>query len=156
MRGFKSAKVTNRYNSAPIWKRFLAYLIDLIIVDLVVTLPFRSYLDKFSSNFDFLFMPMENKLYFISLFVVFALVLYFSILEFKTGQTLGKMIFNIYTVSLLKKPMTFSQALLRNITKSFPIVLLVDVAYMFFKRGNQRLFEVFSGTMVVEKELVFR
>lgn len=152
----KSARLVNKYVPAALWKRFVAYLIDVIIVNLVVTLPFYGYLRKFSSNPILLITSNDPKLTLITFFVVIALIFYFSILEYKIRQTLGKVIMNIYIISTANKELKFTQALLRNVTKPFSIVLLVDIIYMFFKGGRQRLFEVFSKTAVVEKELVVK
>ena len=155
MHKFKSVKLTSNLNNTSFLKRFLAYLTDIFIVNLIITLPFRRYLANIS-NIDFLFSPRDHDLLLISLFIIIVLIFYFSFLEYKTGQTLGKMIMNIYAVSVIDKKLNLSQAVLRNITKPFPIVLLVDVAYMFFKGENRRLFDVLSGTAVVEKEIILK
>ncbi len=156
MQKVKSAKVINNYIPAPLWKRFLAYVMDLFIVNLIVTLPFQGYLSKFSTNPYLLFTSNDKGLTYITFFIAIALIVYFSVLEYKIRQSLGKIIMNIYVVSLDSKQLTFGQAVMRNLTKPFPIVLLVDVVYMFFKRGHQRLFEVFSRTAVVEKEMIIK
>lgn len=156
MQKVKSVRLTNQNNPAPLWKRFLAYLIDIFIVNLVVTLPFRSYLRKFEDSFDILLGTKNPELIMISFFVIGGILLYFVILEFKIRQTLGKIVMNIYVVSTPNKEITLSQIILRNLTKPFPIVLLVDAAYMFFKRTNQRLFEVFSRTAVVENRMIVK
>ncbi len=155
MQKVKFAKISNNYIQVQIWKRFLAYLIDFILVNLIVSLPFKNQLGRLN-NFNFLLSGTDKNLMLVSIFIIFSLIFYFTILEFKLGQTLGKMIFGIYVISIDRKNLTLSQAFVRNITKPFPIVLLVDVIYMFFKQGNQRLFEVFSGTTVIEKELSVR
>ena len=152
----KSARVINHYTPAPLWKRFFAYIIDILIVNLTVTLPFYGYLSKFGGDFNLLLNSNDKGLAYISIFAVIALVFYSAILEYKIRQTFGKIIMNIYVVSVKNKQLAFSQTLMRNLTKPFPIVLLVDVMYMFFKSGNQRLFEVFSRTAVVEKELIVK
>src|SRR3989344_2857548 len=103
-----------------------------------------------------LFTSTDSRLTFLTFVVVISILVYFSVLEYKIRQTLGKIIMGIYVISLSDKELRFSQALLRNITKPFSIVLLVDVIYMFFKGGNQRLFDVFSRTAVVEKEMIVR
>ena len=152
----KSAKLINKYVPVSLWKRFIAYLIDVIVVNLVVSLPFYSFLSNFKDNPMVLFTSTDSRLTFLTFVVVISILIYFSVLEYKIRQTLGKIIMGIYVVSLSDKELRFSQALLRNITKPFSIVLLVDVVYMFFKGGNQRLFEVFSRTAVVEKEMIVR
>ena len=147
----KSVKMTNQYFQASYWKRFLAFLIDILIVNVVVSLPFYSYLIAFKDYKAILYSndPLLNILLF---FVSLSLILYFSILEYSTSQTIGKMLFRINVVSLDKK-LTFKQTLLSNITIPFTIILLLDVLYLFFKNGNQRLFELFARVMVVEKRM---
>ncbi len=155
MQKFKSAKASSQYNAASLWKRGLSYLIDLLIINLIVTLTFGDNIKNLDSSFNLLLNP-GNNLFLVSIFIILASLFYFAILEYKLGQTLGEMLMRINVVSLIGKELKFSQALLRNITVPFPIVLLVDTAYMLFKGGNQRLFEVFSATAVVQKELVFK
>lgn len=152
----KSVKLVNQYVSAPLWRRFFAYIIDLVVVNIIVTIPFRGYLSKFSNNLNLLFGSNDRGLTYITVLIVLTLIFYFAVLEYKIRQTLGKIIMNIYVISLSNKEISFSQILLRNLTKPFPIVLLVDVSYMFFKGGNQRLFDVFSRTAVVEKGFVVK
>jgi len=152
----KTAKIVNKYKPAPFWKRFFAYIIDIILVNLIISLPFRDYFSKFSSNLEILFGATDKNLFLITFIVVMAVIFYFSVLEYKTNQTVGKMLMNIYVVSATGNKITFTQAFLRNLIKPFSIVLLVDVAYMFFKRTNQRLFDIFSQTAVVEKEVSIR
>src|SRR3989344_5450695 len=96
------------------------------------------------------FVAYMIDVFIIYLIIVLLTLLYFVILEFKYEQTIGKMFFDIYVASE-KGDLSMQQIILRNITKPFSIVFIIDVAYMLFKRYNQRLFEVFSNTLVVEK-----
>lgn len=155
MKKVKRVKLTNKYIPASLWRRFLAFIVDMFVVNLVVSLPFHGYLRKIGS-LSILFGSNDKGLTIISFLIVILLLFYFSFLEWKLGQTFGKMLFNIYVIPTNSKILTFNQSFLRNVTKPFSIVLLVDVVYMFFKRGNQRLFEVFSRTAVVEKEIKLR
>ena len=156
MERVKSARLINKLQPASLWQRGFAYIIDMIIINLVVSLPFINYFNKFDDNLSILFGSNDPDLFWISLLIVLLVLVYFVILEFKTNQTIGKMIFNIYSVSIVSKKMIFNQSLIRNLIKPFPIVLLVDVAYMLFKGDKRRLFEVFSGTMVVKKEVMIK
>ena len=147
----------NKKKPATFWKRLLAYLIDIVIINLVIVIPFENYLKEYQNiGFDlFLKTAMNKNFISITLAIVIFTLLYFVILEFKYKQTLGKMFLGIYVESL-KGNISLQQVILRNITKPFSAVLLVDVIYMFFKRGHQRLFEVFSGTQVVEEGVVLK
>ena len=91
-----------------------------------------------------------------SLIIIVLQLFYFTILEYKLQQTIGKTLLNLYVKSTINNELTFIQVLLRNITKPFGIILLIDVIYMIYKKGNQRLFEVLSNTQVVEKGVVIK
>lgn len=156
MKTTKTVGVFSRPVPASYWKRFLAYVIDMLLVNLAVSIPFSKYFTKFEDNLDLILGSSNPSLFWLSVLAVLLIMFYFILLEYKTGQTLGKMLLNIYSVSLMGKKMGFNQAVIRNLTKPFPIVLLVDVAYMFFKGERRRLFEVFSGTAVVERGIVIK
>ncbi len=151
----KAAKVINKYKPASFLKRFLAYLIDFILVNLVVSLSFSKHISKFNA-FEILKGVSDKTLLIASFVVIISALIYFIFLEYKLSQTFGKMLLNIYVVSVDGNKLKLSQSFVRNLIKPFPIVLLVDVLYMFFKGTNQRLFEVFSATKVVEKEMIVR
>ncbi len=155
MQNVKSLKFVNKNVPVPFGRRFIAFLIDFIVVNLVVGLPFYPYLIKFDS-FSSIINSNDYVFNILAFVLGLSLVFYFSILEYKTGQTLGKAIFGIYVIPLVNKQLTFSQILLSNLTIPFSIVLLVDVLYMFFKGNNQRLFETFSGVIVVSKGVVLK
>jgi len=147
---------------ASIWKRLFAFLIDLIIIDFVIALPFRRILvnlmpagGSYSQTFDFL---IENPgftglLTTITLFIGILSLLYFAILEWKLGQTIGKMFMNVFVVSE-KKKMKFWQAIVRSlfVLPVFPFILLwlIDPIVMFFNKDNQRLSEIFSKTKTIQ------
>ncbi len=139
---------------AAFWKRVLAYVIDMLIINLIIISPFEGFFRKFEKTSALFFKTQVNKNFLmITLVIVLLTLAYFVLLEYLTKQTIGKMVLNIYVGSIIKE-LSLQQVVLRNITKPFSIVLLIDIIYMFFKKTNQRLFEVFSGTIVVEKRLI--
>ncbi len=167
--------------NAGLVKRLLAFAIDLLVLDFIVLEPFRGFLSgilpqgSVSSLYSFIISNdyAFNMLYTSSLFMGFIILLYFVIMEWKIGQTVGKMLFGIYVVSLddlnhkkvasspaIRKParlmqMKFWQAIAENMLfiPIFPFFLLifVDPIYLFFNRGNQRLSEQIGKVIVVEK-----
>jgi uncharacterized RDD family membrane protein YckC len=82
------------------------------------------------------------------------LLLYFSIAEFKFGQTIGKNLLDI-RVESLKGNVTLGQSMLRSlwviIVVPTYLLLVVDLAYMFFNKDHQRLLERLSNTKTVQK-----
>ena len=147
----KTVRIQNKDYNAPIWKRALAYIIDSLILNLVVILQFNSSFEKIS-----LLKPEINAgIVMTSSIIIILQLFYFTILEYKLQQTIGKALMNLYVKSTTKE-LKFTQILLRNITKPFGIILLIDVIYMIYKKGNQRLFEVLSNTEVVERGVELR
>ena len=75
-------------------------------------------------------------------------ILYWAVLEYKLGQTPGKMLMKI-RVRSLNAQLTFKQCIFRNITKLSFLLLLLDTLYT-FKSGNQRFFDTLAQTQVIE------
>ncbi len=136
---------------APLWKRFIAYLIDALVLALVLS-PLASF-DTSATSFSDFFNSFKTTDYtfqfFFSLFLVLLLSLvYWSFLEYRFQQTLGKYFFHLQVVSE-QKQLRFSQCLVRNISKLSTILLLADVLYMFFSRSSQRYSETLAHTEVI-------
>lgn len=147
---------------ALVWKRALAFFIDLLIINFIILFPFRKLFQKiipasisFKETFSFVNAPELNSLIItISIFAAILMILYFVILEGKLRQSVGKIFTNIYVVSETKE-LKFWQLLVRNLflIPLFPFILLwiIDPILMFFTKDNKRLSEILSKTKVVEK-----
>lgn len=148
---------------ALIWKRGLAFLADILIVNLVIFFPFKSLLERsipefstYSEAYNFL---INNQSYVKTLTIIsfvmslFA-ILYFAMIEYRIQQTPGKILFNISVVSQTKR-LLFWQCLVRGVflIPFFPFFLLwiIDPLFMFFTKRNQRLSEIVSRTKTVQK-----
>ncbi len=139
---------------AILWKRVLAYFIDMLIIG-VITSPFsigisnNNFSDMytfFSSNLNLL-----RDLIAVEIVIAFVALLYFVLLEFKLGQTMGKMLLNIFVMPIDKaKGFTLNQIVLRNISKVFTLLLVIDTSYIFLRHTHQRYSEKISGTQVVQ------
>ena len=148
---------------ALIWKRIAAFVIDIAIINLIVLFPFRKLFQNiipkdysFSEAYSLLSSSAGFTSYIslISFVMSILVILYFSMLEKKMGQSIGKMIMKIYVVSDGNELRTW-QMLARNLVfiPLFPFVLLwvIDQLFMFFTKTSQRLTEILSKTRVVEK-----
>ena len=135
-------------NPAALWKRAIAYLIDVLIINAFLIIPFNKALEGYSTSLFELKTPDPAIIQAVIAIVIINL-LYWIILEYKVQQTLGKLLLNIFVTS--KKKPTIKQIIMRNIIKPFTILFFIDVRYLLIKRNNQRLFEVFSNTWVIEK-----
>lgn len=147
--------------NAMIWKRIVAFVIDLIIINVIILRPFRNIFasivpsDSFSEVYNF-FLENSATLDFletVGIMITILILLYFVILEYKLKQTPGKMIMNLYVTA--EKKLKFWQCVVRSLffIPIFPFILLwiIDPIYIFFSKDNQRLTERLSKTRVVEE-----
>lgn len=145
----------------PIYKRVLAFLLDIILINIVLYAPFRPIITKlapvttFAEYTEFLSSggsSMET-LSVITVIMAFIALLYFVIFEYTMSQTPGKIVFNMTIISTSKEKNIF-RYLLRSlfIIPIFPIFLLwfIEPFYMVFNPENQRLLEKWSKTRVVQ------
>lgn len=137
---------------APLWKRACAYLIDALILSLIIYVPLKKAVPTAVIDQSALFSPMmyqHVKSIIISFLIVALLtILYWSILEYKTSQSLGKMLMKL-KVQSTEKSLTFRQCVLRNLTKISSLFLLLDTLYI-LKSGTRRFFDVLSRTEVID------
>ena len=141
-------------------KRFLAFIIDILIIDMIILFPFRSLMGKivptgsFSKTMEFVSGSNSTSITVIVFFVTALAILYFVLFEKKLGQSPGKMLFNLYVKSQTKD-LKYWQLFVRSmfLVPSFPFFLLwvIDPVVMFFTKENQRLSEILSKTKVVEQ-----
>lgn len=155
---------------AAVWKRILAFVIDIMFIDLVLFWPFESMLGdaipesykgingiKSMQEFFSASPELTRTLTIVTVMMGMLAILYFALMEYKIGQTVGKMMLNIYVVSEKKEgngAMSFWQALLRSIIwlPMFPFIVfwIIDPLYIFLNRNGQRLLEYMSRTRTVE------
>ena len=130
--------------TASFWKRVFAYIIDVLIVDVVVVYPFEKYFGKMN-GFSF---NISGNLLVAVVIIAILTVFYWAILEYSMRQSIGKMVMGIY-VSTTKK-FTFWQFIVRNIPKISSLTIILDSLYMLRTRQHQRYFEKLSNTEVLE------
>ncbi|MBI2671186.1 RDD family protein [Candidatus Woesearchaeota archaeon] len=146
---------------ASIFKRGFAYIIDVLIIDLIIVLPFNKTIKNlqgtdtfnFYYNFQYLLDNPEKtaQLAFIGIIVAVLSIAYWTILEFRLRQSIGKILMNIKVMSK-KKGFSITQCLVRNISKAITLLFLFDVIYLLINKDkNQRYFEKISDTIVIEE-----
>jgi uncharacterized RDD family membrane protein YckC len=142
---------------AAFWRRIVAYIVDSFLISFIILTPFSSgFESEFSGTslteiWSSLGDVWTGDVIALSLFISILILAYWSVLEWKFGQTLGKILLRIKVQGMRQKPITFYQALVRSVTKLSTLLLAFDVLYMLIKKGNQRYFEVMSTTVVVEE-----
>ncbi|HLG23299.1 MAG TPA: RDD family protein [Candidatus Nanoarchaeia archaeon] len=149
--------------NALIWKRIVAFLIDMMIINLVVLFPFKAIFSgmvpkgqSFSETLELLSKSTQftNHLAIVAFIIALFVIMYFYRMEKKMSQTIGKKVLGIYVVSDTGE-LKMWQAIVRSLVflPAFPFILLwlIDPLFMFFNKSNQRLSEVLSKTRVVER-----
>lgn len=149
---------------ATLWKRVFAYIIDVFIITLLIEAPFNTLLKKvigdsskksFSELYSYLLLnPLSsNILLLTTLFIAVLSLLYWSVLEYKFGQTIGKMLLKICVVSE-KGKLTFRQCIIRNIAKLSSILIIIDSIPLLKPINTQRYSERYIKTKVIDKMVI--
>lgn len=143
-------------------KRILAFLIDMIIISFI-TLPLQASI-PIQENLSFTEIiktmmgspEIQGKLFMIEVFSAIIAMLYFIIIEYKLGQSIGKTIMGLKIESEDKnhKNLTLWQMFLRNLffvpLIPFNLLAVVDPVFMILRKDHKRLSDMFSKTKVVE------
>ncbi len=167
MRGLNLPKKQVYLGPASLIRRLIAFVLDLLIIDVVVASPFKnklsSALPRASSISELQNIVQGSQVLIaqISLIILAISVLsllYFSFMQMILGQTVGMMVLNIYVVKQEKKQILkpgIWQCIIRNmfVIPFFPffVLWLTEPLFLLFSRERRRLLEVISGTMTVEE-----
>ncbi len=150
------------FSYAGFWRRFVAYVIDKIIIGavcLIIFLPAFGVLGLGALNWDEVGeAPVGFILAFISAFF-FAIALcallqwlYFALLESKRGATFGKMAIGIEVVDQQGNRISFGRATGRYFAK-FLSGLVFGIGYIIagFTQQKQALHDILAGCLVINK-----
>jgi len=146
---------------ARFWKRGVAYIIDTFIISFIIMSPFSNLLSQntdINTFADFIrALQATFSLQFVTITIVTGILalLYWSFMEWRFNQSVGKILLKLTVRNLTKKPITFTQALVRNLTKLSTIILLIDSIFIIKSKKNQRYFERLSKTQVTEEVMKF-
>ena len=132
----------------PLWKRIFAYVIDAILISIIIAshLMIKETGESFS---DFVNLVLSSEFWLATIIIGVLTMVYWTFLEWKFGQSVGKIFFKIKSVNVNDKQISVSQAFIRNLSKLSSVILFLDVIYMLISKGNQRFFERISNTKVV-------
>jgi len=127
--------------------RFLAWLIDFVIISTISTaIIFLSFgTIYYEMEEDGLW--AENTQYIPASILFFA---YWTALEYKTGQTIGKKILNLRVVNLKGENPSLQGILLSSFGKSFLLPLDVIIGWILTNEKRQRVFNKLGDTVIVK------
>jgi len=130
--------------------RFFAWLIDFVIVSLVA---FTVYLALFSANFDHVMSgDFENSRSFEYVPISIVFFLYWLILEYKTGQSIGKMALHLKITNLSGGHADIKSIAISSLGKAFLLPIDVIVGRLFTNKKRQRIFNKLGKTIVIKVE----
>ena len=76
--------------------------------------------------------------------------LYWIILEYKTGQTIGKKMFNLKITNIYGKKPNLREVIISSLGKSFILPIDVVLGWMLTNEKRQRISNKIGGTLVVK------
>ena len=127
--------------------RFVAWLIDFIIISVISTLIiFTSYGTIYYEFEDEGFWG-ESSQYIPTSLIFFV---YWTILEYKTGQTIGKKILNLKIINISGDKVNLKGVLISSFGKSFLLPIDVILGWILTNEKRQRVFNKLGDTVVVK------
>jgi hypothetical protein len=166
MKGLNLPKQHIYFGPASILRRLLAFILDLLVIDMIIAEPFKKLLSSWIpemtgfSQFQTLVQSSESFIAQISstiLVISILALLYFSVMQSILSQTVGMMILNIFVIRQEKKinKPTLWQCIVRNVFvfPFFPffVLWLTEPLFLVFSRQRMRMLEVLSKTITVEE-----
>ena len=148
----------SNHQIAGFWKRSLAFIFDLLVINIIIFWPFQKLFSKYFTGISKENLMMSEslipgKIYFAIMIIFILIWLYFTFFDYYLGQTIGQMMLNIKVISLTDN-MLFWKALIRNafvlpILPVFyiPILWIVETLYMIFYK--ERFLEKITATRTI-------
>ncbi len=127
--------------------RFLAWLIDFIIVSIISTSMIFASFGTLDYEFEEDFFWAESMQYIPTSILFFV---YWTILEYKTGQTIGKKILNLKVVNIYGKKPDLKGILISSFGKSFLLPIDVILGWLLTNEKRQRIFNKLGDTLIVK------
>ncbi|MEM4268143.1 MAG: RDD family protein [Candidatus Woesearchaeota archaeon] len=154
------AKQKSMKINARVWKRIAAFFADFLLLNFFVFAPFSGvFLTLIGDSYkDYTFVSSTDiggNLFLLALVVSLPIILYFVLMQYMIGQTVGMLLFNLRLVDSKGKEPGLLRCFGRNILflPIFPLVLLwlADPLFLVFK--GTRLSDYITGTSVIEEYL---
>jgi uncharacterized RDD family membrane protein YckC len=141
--------------------RFLAWLIDFIIVSIglailfaLLAIPFwiSYYSNVMALGHENFVMALGHKNFepFHYLLSSLAFFGYWTYFEHTSGQSIGKRLLNIKTTDMFGKSIDTKSAALESLGKSFLLPIDVILGWLFTNNKRQRIFNKISNTIVIK------
>ena len=127
--------------------RFFAWLIDFIIVSIISTSIIFTSFGTIDYEFEEDVFWAESTQYIPTSILFFV---YWTILEYKTGQTIGKKILNLKVVNIDGKKPDLKGIMISSFGKSFLLPIDVILGWFLTNVKRQRVFNKLGDTLIVK------
>ncbi len=127
--------------------RFFAWLIDFIIVSIISTSIIFASFGTMEYEFEEDVFWAESTQYIPTSILFFV---YWTILEYKTGQTIGKKILNLKVVNIYGKKPDLKGIMISSFGKSFLLPIDVVLGWFLTNEKRQRVFNKLGDTLIVK------
>jgi len=127
--------------------RFVAWLIDFIIISVISTAIIFASFGTMYYEFESDEFWAESTQYIPTSSIFFV---YWVILEYKTGQTIGKKILNLKVIHVLGGRVNLKGILISSFGKSFLLPIDVILGWILTNEKRQRVFNKLGDTVVVK------
>ena len=139
------SRVSPKITIAKWTDRFFAWLIDFVIISIVSTsIIFAVFGTIELENYNFW---AESTQFFPTSILFFS---YWAILEYKTGQTIGKKILGIKTTDMYGNNPSLKGILISSFGKSFLIPIDVFFGWILTNQKRQRIFNKLGDTIIIK------
>ncbi len=125
--------------------RFLAWLIDFIIISIFSTSIIFAIFGTIEYDEDIFWAESTQYIPTSILFFV-----YWTVLEYKTGQTIGKKILNLKVVDIHGNSPSLKGIIIGSFGKSFLLPIDVVLGWILTNEKRQRIFNKLGDTLVVK------
>ena len=126
-------------------ERFFAWLIDFLVVSVISMIIIFAFFG--TVGFEFEEDWTGSTQYFLTSILFF---LYWTILEYKTGQTIGKKILNLKTVNIYGETPNLRGIMISSFGKAFLIPIDVVLGWILTNQKRQRIFNKLGDTLVIK------
>jgi uncharacterized RDD family membrane protein YckC len=141
---------SDNYGSSKIilakWKdRFFAWIVDFVIISIISTTIF--FLSFLYLNHNFEDFVTNDGMYIPTSIMFFS---YWIILEYKTGQTIGKKMFNLKITNNFGEKPSLIGVILSSFGKSFILPIDIILGWILTNEKRQRIFNKLGNTLIIK------
>lgn len=127
--------------------RFFAWLIDFCIISIISILVISSVFGTINYELSEKWILAETTQFIPTSIIFFA---YWTILEYKKGQTIGKKILNLKVTDMYGKPPDWKGVMISSFGKTFLLPLDVVLGLIFTNENRQRIFNKIGDTLIIK------